>query len=34
MGNIEASRLLDTRYMDLDETADDAEPALFPIVAS
>jgi tRNA 2-thiocytidine biosynthesis protein TtcA len=34
MGNIEASRLLDTRYMDLDETAEEAEPALFPIVAS
>ena len=34
MGNIEASRLLDTRYMDFDETVEGAEPALFPIVAS
>jgi tRNA 2-thiocytidine biosynthesis protein TtcA len=34
MGNIEASRLLDTRYMDLDETAEEAEPALFPIMAN
>jgi tRNA 2-thiocytidine biosynthesis protein TtcA len=33
MGNIEASRLLDTRYMDLDET-EEVELALFPIVAS